>query len=104
MTLTRYAIDNLLKIKGIEIQGPMEETSRGGAISFTDPNIHPHDISTFLDSRGIAIRAGHHCAQPLMRALGRVATARASLYIYSDESDIDALCEALLEMRKYFGV
>lgn len=103
MTLTKYAIDRLTRIKGIEIQGPMEETGRGGAISFTDPNIHPHDISTFLDSKGIAIRAGHHCAQPLMRALGRVATARASLYIYNDESDIDALCDALVEMRKYFG-
>jgi cysteine desulfurase/selenocysteine lyase len=104
MALSRYAIGKLTGIKGIEIQGPMEESSRGGAISFTDPSIHPHDISTFLDSRGIAIRAGHHCAQPLMRALGRVATARASLYIYNDESDIDALCEALVEMRKYFGV
>jgi cysteine desulfurase/selenocysteine lyase len=77
---------------------------RGGAISFTDPNIHPHDISTFLDSRGIAVRAGHHCAQPLMRALGKVATARASLYIYNDRSDVDALVEALVEMRKYFGL
>ncbi|HVP07853.1 MAG TPA: SufS family cysteine desulfurase, partial [Candidatus Acidoferrum sp.] len=104
MTLTKYAIDRLSGIKGIEIQGPLDAAVRGGAISFTDPNIHPHDISTFLDSRGIAIRAGHHCAQPLMRALGRVATARASLYIYNDESDIDALCGSLLEMRKYFGV
>jgi cysteine desulfurase/selenocysteine lyase len=104
MTLTKYAIERLSELKGIEIQGPQDAESRGGVISFTDPNIHPHDISTFLDSRGIAIRAGHHCAQPLMRVLGKVATARASLYIYNTESDVDALIEALVEMRKYFGV
>ncbi len=102
--LTKYAIDRLTSLKGIEIQGPLESATRGGAISFTDPNIHPHDISTFLDSRGIAIRAGHHCAQPLMRTLGKVATARASFYIYNTEADIDALYYALVEMRKYFGV
>ncbi|PWB69123.1 cysteine desulfurase [candidate division GN15 bacterium] len=104
MALTKYALERLSEISGIEIQGPQDVESRGAAISFTDPTIHPHDISTFLDSRGIAIRAGHHCAQPLMRTLGKVATARASLYIYNTESDIDALYDALLEMRKYFGV
>ncbi|MBI5267995.1 MAG: cysteine desulfurase [candidate division Zixibacteria bacterium] len=104
MELTKYAIEQLSAIPGIEIQGPQEPEQRGGAISFTDPNIHPHDISTFLDSKGIAIRAGHHCAQPLVRTLGKVATARASLYIYNDQGDIDALCDALIEMRKYFGV
>jgi cysteine desulfurase/selenocysteine lyase len=100
--LTAYAIEKLLSIPGIEIQGPLDPNYRGGAISFTDPTIHPHDISTFLDSRGIAIRAGHHCAQPLMQALGKVATARASLYIYNDVADIDALYDALLEMRRFF--
>lgn len=104
IVLTKYAIDRLTSLKGLEIQGPQESATRGGAISFTDPNIHPHDISTFLDSRGIAIRAGHHCAQPLMRTLGKVATARASFYIYNTEADIDALHDALVEMRKYFGV
>jgi len=102
--LTEYAIEKLSQINGLEIQGPFDAHIRGSAISFTDPNIHPHDISTFLDSKGIAIRAGHHCAQPLMRALGKVATARASFYIYNDENDVDALVDALLEMRKYFGV
>jgi cysteine desulfurase/selenocysteine lyase len=102
--LTAYALERLASIPGIEIQGPQEADQRGGAISFTDPDIHPHDISTFLDSKGIAIRAGHHCAQPLVRLLGKVATARASLYIYNDRADIDALYSALLEMRKYFGV
>ncbi len=104
MALTKYAIEKLNQVTGIEIQGPQEVEQRGGAISFTDPDIHPHDISSFLDSRGIAIRAGHHCAQPLMRILGKVATARASLYIYNDESDIDALIEALKDMRRYFGL
>ncbi len=104
MELTQYAIERLSEIKGLEIQGPQDTAGRGGCISFTDPNIHPHDISTFLNSKGIAIRAGHHCAQPLMRTLGKVATARASLYIYNDHADIDALHDALVEMRKYFGV
>ncbi len=102
--LTGYAINRLLEIDGIEIQGPLDPQHRGGAISFTDPNLHPHDISTFLDSKGIAIRAGHHCAQPLMRTMGKVATARASLYIYNDKDDIDVLVQALREMRGYFGL
>ncbi|MEA3297876.1 MAG: cysteine desulfurase [candidate division Zixibacteria bacterium] len=104
ISLTAYAIKRLSEIKGLEIHGPQEATQRGGAISFADPNIHPHDISTFLDSRGIAIRAGHHCAQPLLRTMGKVATSRASLYIYNDEADIDILVETLFEMRKYFVV
>jgi cysteine desulfurase/selenocysteine lyase len=104
MELTEYAIERLSEIKELEIQGPKDVAGRGGAISFTDPEIHPHDISTFLDSRGIAIRAGHHCAQPLMRSMGKLATARASLYIYNDRADVDALFEALVEMRRYFGV
>ncbi len=104
IALTKYAIGRLSEIDGLEIQGPHEAELRGGAISFTDHDIHPHDISTFLDTKGIAIRAGHHCAQPLMRILGKIATARASLYIYNDEADIDALIDALIDMRRYFGV
>ncbi len=104
IALTGYAIDRLSEIEGLEIQGPKNPEERGGAISFTDSKIHPHDISTFLDTRGIAIRAGHHCAQPLMRVMEKIATARASLYIYNDEADIDVLVDALREMRRYFGV
>ncbi|MDF1545266.1 MAG: cysteine desulfurase [bacterium] len=104
MQLTDYAMKKLTELPSIEIQGPQEPDQRGGAISFTDRDVHPHDIATFLDSKGIAVRAGHHCAQPLMRVLGKVATARASLYIYNDESDVDRLVEALVEMRRYFGV
>jgi len=102
--LTQYALDKMSKIDGLEIQGPQDANKRGGAISFTDKDLHPHDISTFLDSKGIAVRAGHHCAQPLMKVMGKIATARASLYIYNDESDVDALCDALIEMRRYFGL
>jgi cysteine desulfurase/selenocysteine lyase len=102
--LTEYAIEQLSSINGIEIQGPQEAEGRGGAISFTDDTVHPHDISTFLDVNGIAIRAGHHCCQPLMKVLGKVATARASLYLYNDKADVDALRDALTEMRKYFGL
>lgn len=101
--LVRYALERLSGLEGIEVQGPADPGARGGAISFTDKEIHPHDIGSFLDSKGIAVRAGHHCAQPLMRVLGKVATARASVYIYNDESDLDALAEALIEMRRYFG-
>ncbi|MFQ6007949.1 MAG: cysteine desulfurase [Candidatus Zixiibacteriota bacterium] len=104
INLVQYAIERLSELDSIEIQGPLAPAQRGGAISFTDKDIHPHDISQFLDSKGIAIRAGHHCAQPLMRILGKVATARASVYIYNDHADIDALIEALKEMRSYFGL
>jgi cysteine desulfurase/selenocysteine lyase len=102
--ITRYALDRLSEVKGLEIQGPQDTSERGSAVSFTDKDIHPHDISTYLDYNGIAIRAGHHCAQPLMKFLGKVATARASFYIYNDRADVDALVEALIEMRRYFGV
>ena len=104
MEITRYAFEKLAELDGLEIQGPQVVEERGGAISFTDPIVHPHDIGTFLDSRGVAIRAGHHCAQPLMRVMGKVATARASFYVYNDKQDIDVLVESLKEMRKYFGV
>ncbi|MEK7774541.1 MAG: cysteine desulfurase [Candidatus Zixiibacteriota bacterium] len=102
--LTKYAIEKLSKIPSLTILGPLDAAQRGGAIAFADADVHPHDISTFLDSRGIAIRSGHHCAQTLMRTLGFVATARASLYIYNDEADIDSLYEALKDMRAYFCV
>jgi cysteine desulfurase / selenocysteine lyase len=104
MDLTKYTIDHLSAIPGLEIQGPQEMEQRGGAVSFTDNDLHPHDISTYLDSKGIAIRAGHHCAQPLMSVLGKIATARASLYIYNNEADVDALVNALKGMRRYFGL
>jgi cysteine desulfurase/selenocysteine lyase len=102
--LTDYALSRLVALKGLTIHGPKKAADRGGVISFADDHVHPHDISTFLDSRGIAIRAGHHCAQPLVKLLGHVATARASMYIYNDEDDIHALFDALVEMRRFFKV
>ncbi len=101
--LTAYAIERLSEIKGIMIYGPKDIESRGGAVSFTHGEIHPHDLATFLDSRGIAIRAGHHCAQPLVKKLGLNATARASFYIYNTNSDIDDLAAGLAEAWRYFG-
>lgn len=104
MQITGYTLERFSELPGVEIQGPQEVDQRGGAISFTDPDLHPNDISTYLDSKGIAIRAGHHCAQPLMRAMGKVATARASFYVYNDKSEVDKLVSALADMRKYFGL
>jgi cysteine desulfurase/selenocysteine lyase len=100
--LTGYAIDKLSEIKRVKIIGPSDTAKRGGAISFIDKDIHPHDLAQFLDSRGIAVRAGHHCAQPLMGRLGLAATARASFYIYNTKQEIDSLAEALSEARRYF--
>jgi cysteine desulfurase/selenocysteine lyase len=103
MELTRYALERLKKIPGLTLFGPPEPERRGGVISFTDEKIHPHDLATVLDREGVAIRAGHHCAQPLMRHLGQMATARASLYIYNGPDDVDALAEAIQKARKFFG-
>jgi cysteine desulfurase/selenocysteine lyase len=100
--LTAYALEKLAELDFIKIFGPLNTDDRGGAISFIDKDIHPHDLATFLDARGIAIRAGHHCAQPLTRSLGVAATNRASFYIYNTFDDIDDLVEALKEARGYF--
>jgi cysteine desulfurase / selenocysteine lyase len=97
MELTRYALDRLRDRHGdgITIHGPDDVTRRGGVISFSYKGIHPHDLSQVLDQHGVCVRAGHHCAKPLMRRLGITATARASLYVYNDEADVDALVESL---------
>jgi cysteine desulfurase / selenocysteine lyase len=101
--LNRYALERLASVPGIKIHGPAEPEARTGVLSFYDDVIHPHDIATILDLYGVAVRAGHHCAQPLMRRLGVPATARASFYIYNDRADVDALVAALVEARAYFG-
>ena len=88
----------------ITIFGPPDPNDRGGVISFTFRDVHPHDISQVLDESGVCVRAGHHCAKPLMRRLGVGATARASLYIYNDEADVDALNEALDEADRLFAI
>ena len=106
MDLTRYAIDSLVDRYGddITIHGPDNVELRGGILSFAFRGIHPHDISQVLDQRNVCVRAGHHCAKPLMRLLGANATARASLYLYNDRSDVDALADALDGASDIFGV
>jgi cysteine desulfurase/selenocysteine lyase len=105
MELTRYAIDTLNERYGddITIHGPDNVEVRGGVVSFAFRGIHPHDISQVLDQRNVCVRAGHHCAKPLMRILGLNATARASLYLYNDRSDVDALSDALDGASDIFG-
>ena len=96
-----YAYEKIREIEGITIYGP--EKNRTGLVSFTLPEVHPHDLSQILDEEGIAIRSGHHCAQPLMRRLGVAATARASFYLYNTEEEVDALVGALERSREFFG-
>ena len=99
--LTNYALERLSAVEDLTICGPLGE--RGGLVTFNVAGIHPHDVSTVLDSEGVAIRAGHHCAQPLMRWLNVAATARASFYVYNTENDIDVLARALETTKEFFG-
>lgn len=100
--LTIYLLDELEKIEGLEIYGPKTTRDRAGVVSFNLDGIHPHDLSTALDLDGIAIRAGHHCAQPLMRACDVLATSRASLYLYNTKEEITTMVEALKEAKEFF--
>ena len=106
MRLTSYALDTLTNRYGddITIHGPRNPEVRGAVLSFAFRDIHPHDISQVLDEKNVCVRAGHHCAKPLMRLLGANATARASFYIYNDESDADALADALDGASDIFGL
>jgi cysteine desulfurase/selenocysteine lyase len=101
LELTQYALERLKEIDGITIYGPLE--NRAGLVTFNLGDIHPHDVSTVLDSEGIAVRAGHHCAQPLMKWLKVTATVRASFYLYNTESDVDQLVKGLQKTKEYFG-
>jgi len=103
VALTKYLIDGLKKIQGVSIVGPLDVSLRGATVSFTVDGIHPHDLGQFLDSAGIAVRTGHHCAWPLTRSLGVPATTRASMYLYNDYSDLDALINGVKDAKKYFG-
>ena len=103
LALTEYLLQKLSEISDLAIIGPRTTESRGGSISFTFGDIHPHDLGQFLDSQGIAVRTGHHCAWPLNRKLGVPATTRASLYLYNTEADCDALVQGILDAQKYFG-
>jgi cysteine desulfurase / selenocysteine lyase len=101
--LTAYLLDSLARVPGLHVVGPPEPDSRGALASFTMDGIHPHDIAEIVAREGVCIRAGHHCAQPLMRCLGVAATARASIGVYNRRSDIDALIDALLGAREIFA-
>ena len=105
VALTDYALRTLTDRFGDDliIHGPADTTDRGGVLSMCYRDLHPHDLSQVLDQRGVCVRAGHHCAKPLMRLLGVGATARASLYLYNDESDVDALADALAAAGDFFA-
>jgi len=102
--LTAYMLERLAEIPGLRVAGPPDAERRGGLVSFTIEGMHPHDIAELADRGGVCIRAGHHCAQPLMRCLGVSATARASVGVYNEPADIDALVEALIRGREVFGL
>ncbi|HEU5003391.1 MAG TPA: cysteine desulfurase [Actinomycetota bacterium] len=102
--LTRYGLERLSEVPGMTIYGPRDAEVKGGVIAFNLGDVHAHDVGTIMDTQGVAIRAGHHCAKPLMRKLGVPATARASFYLYNTEEEVDALVEALAEVTKLFGV
>jgi len=100
--ITGYALDALTNVPGLRVMGPTENVDRGGAISFTLPDIHPHDVASMLDSRGVAVRAGHHCARPVHERFGIQSTTRASFYLYTTTAEIDSLVDALLMTQKFF--
>jgi cysteine desulfurase / selenocysteine lyase len=101
--ITRYALERMAALPDITVYGPKDADIKAGLISFNIGDIHPHDVGTIMDGKGVAIRAGHHCAKPLMRRLGVGATNRASFYIYNTHSDVDALVDALESCREMFG-
>ena len=101
--VTQYALSKLQSIEELRVLGPKEMDMRGGAVSFTVGDIHPHDLGQFLDNSGIAVRTGHHCAWPLTRKMGVPATTRASFYLYNTLDDIDALVDGIRDAKNYFG-
>lgn len=100
--LTNYALEKLKQLDGLELYGP-EGSDRGGIIPFNLTGVHPHDVATALDQEGIAIRAGHHCAQPLMKHMNVQSTARASFYFYNTKEEVDSFVEALVKTRDFFA-
>lgn len=102
--LTTYALNAFKELEEeLDVYGPKDANKRGGIVSFHHPDVHPHDLGTVLDRRGIAIRTGHHCAMPMVKSLGVPATARASMYLYNTEAEVDLLIDALKEALRYFG-
>ena len=101
--ITQYAISKLQEVEEVRIIGPTDMNLRGGAVSFTLGEIHPHDLGQYLDNSGIAVRTGHHCAWPLTRKMGVPSTTRASFYLYNTIEDIDALITGVRDAQKYFA-
>ena len=101
--LTEYALAQLSDLEGVRVFGPMDAEDRGGVISFYVGDVHPHDVGTLLDADGIAVRAGHHCAQPLMRKLGVPATVRASMYLYNTADEVDCLVGGIARAKAFFA-
>lgn len=101
--LTKYALEKMRGLKDVTIYGPPNAEDKGGVVAFTMGNVHPHDIGTALDQYGVAVRAGHHCAQPLHRRLGLPSTARASFYAYTTFEEVDLLVEALQKTEEFFS-
>jgi cysteine desulfurase/selenocysteine lyase len=101
--ITAYALERFKEIEEADVFGPRDLELRGGVVSFHNEDVHPHDLGTFLDQQGIAVRTGHHCTMPLMGKLGVVATARASFYVYNTEQEIDALVDGVKGALRYFG-
>ncbi|AGX06070.1 MULTISPECIES: cysteine desulfurase [Bacillaceae] len=101
--LAAYAMEKMSSVEGMTIYGPKNAGERAGLVTFNLDDVHPHDVATVLDAEGIAVRAGHHCAQPLMKWLKASATARASFYLYNTEEDIDKLVEGLVKTKEYFS-
>ena len=100
--ITQYALEQLRRLDGVVLYGPPEASERGGVVSFNLADLHPHDVGTVLDRHGVAIRAGHHCTQPLMRRLGVSGTARASFYVYNTLQEVDVLIQAVKDARHFF--
>jgi cysteine desulfurase/selenocysteine lyase len=102
MEVVRYALERLSEVEGVSIVGPVTEP-RGTPISFTVEGTHPHDVAEILARGGVCVRAGHHCAQPLMRCLGMHATSRASIGVHNTTADVDRLVEGLAEVKRIFA-
>jgi cysteine desulfurase/selenocysteine lyase len=102
-TITAYALERLAEVPGLTIHGPVEASRRGGVVSFSLAGVHPHDVAEILGSDGVCVRAGHHCTQPVMEALGVAATTRASFYLYTVPAEIDRMIDSLHRVRKIFG-
>jgi cysteine desulfurase / selenocysteine lyase len=101
--LAAYALEKMSEVEGLTVFGPNDPSKRAGIVTFNIDDVHPHDVATVLDAEGIAVRAGHHCAQPLMKWLKVSATARASFYLYNTEEDIDKLVAGLVKTKEYFS-